>query len=140
MPDGTIEILSGKERRRRWSTEEKLRIVAESHEPGACVKAAAARHDVYPGLVSAGRAGAALTPFPCRVGTQSTTDLYRGVRSSRVWRPSWVWRPRLIFTGKSLISVGLPDDLYRDSGKASLLQNQWLDRASPLIFTGQTNS
>lgn len=51
MSDGSIEIISGKERRRRWSTEEKLRIVAESHELGACVKAVAARHDVYPSLV-----------------------------------------------------------------------------------------
>jgi len=30
MPDGTIEIITGKERRWRWSTEAKLRIVAES--------------------------------------------------------------------------------------------------------------
>jgi transposase len=51
MPNGTIETLNGRERRRRWSTEEKLRIVAESHDPGACVKAVAARHDVYPSLV-----------------------------------------------------------------------------------------
>ena len=51
MPDGSIEIISGNERRRRWSTEEKLRIVAESHEPGACVKAVAVRHDVCPSLV-----------------------------------------------------------------------------------------
>ena len=51
MADGSIEIISGKERRRRWSTEEKLRIVAESHEPGASVTAVAARHDVYPSLV-----------------------------------------------------------------------------------------
>ena len=51
MPDGAIEIITGRERRRRWSTEEKLRIVAESHEPGACVKAVAARHDIYPSLV-----------------------------------------------------------------------------------------
>ena len=51
MSDDTIEIITGNERRRRWSIEEKLQIVAESHEPGACVKAAAARHDVYPSLV-----------------------------------------------------------------------------------------
>jgi len=51
MSDGTIKIIPGNERRRRWSTEEKLRIVAESHEPGACVKAVAVRHDVYPSLV-----------------------------------------------------------------------------------------
>ena len=51
MADGTIEIITGHERRRRWSTAEKLRIVAESEEPGACVKAVAVRHDVYPSLV-----------------------------------------------------------------------------------------
>jgi transposase len=51
MPDGTFEIITGRERRRRWSTEAKLRIVAESLEPGACVKSVAARHDVYPSLV-----------------------------------------------------------------------------------------
>jgi transposase len=55
MADGTIEIITGKERRRRWSAEEKLRIVTESHEPGACVTAVAARHDVYPSLIFAWR-------------------------------------------------------------------------------------
>ena len=51
MADGRIEIITGHERRRRWSTAEKLRIVAESAEAGACVKAVAVRHDVYPSLV-----------------------------------------------------------------------------------------
>jgi hypothetical protein len=42
--DGMVKIITGKERRRRWSIEEKLRIVSEvgrfassrgqSHEPG----------------------------------------------------------------------------------------------------------
>jgi transposase len=39
------------ERRRRWSDEEKLRIVGETHERGACIRAVAARHDVYPSLL-----------------------------------------------------------------------------------------
>jgi transposase len=51
MSNGTVEILGGKERRRRWNLEEKLRIVAESHEPGASVRAVAARNDVYPSLL-----------------------------------------------------------------------------------------
>jgi|SRR5580692_6402519 transposase len=51
MPNPTIEIIDGKERRRRWGLTEKLRIVAESHEPGATVRAVAARHDVYPSLL-----------------------------------------------------------------------------------------
>ena len=55
MSDGRVEILSGRERRRRWSAEDKLRIVAEAEEPGACVKQVAARHDVYAGLLFAWR-------------------------------------------------------------------------------------
>ncbi len=84
MADGTIEIITGRERRGRWSTEEKLRIVAESQEPGACVTAVAARHDVYPSLVFAwrrqvrkGRLAAAVSPVfvPVRLlGTAEASD------------------------------------------------------------------
>lgn len=51
MSHSPIEIIGARERRRRWSVEEKLRIVAETHEPGASVRAVAARHDVYPNLL-----------------------------------------------------------------------------------------
>jgi transposase len=51
MSNTTIEIIGGRERRRRWSADEKLRIVAATHEPGASVRAVAARHDVYPNLL-----------------------------------------------------------------------------------------
>ncbi len=51
MVDTTIEIVTGRERRRRWSVDEKLRMVAATYEPGACVKQAAAAHDLYPGLL-----------------------------------------------------------------------------------------
>jgi len=47
----TIEIITGRERRRRWSIEEKVRIVAETEEVGARVTEVAARHGVYPGLL-----------------------------------------------------------------------------------------
>ena len=40
------EVLVGPERRRRWSVEEKLRIVREAFEPGARVADVARRHDV----------------------------------------------------------------------------------------------
>jgi transposase len=46
-----IEIITGRERRRRWGVAEKLRIVAESQEPGARVCDVAARHDVSPSLL-----------------------------------------------------------------------------------------
>jgi transposase len=55
MPDSVIEIINGREGRRRWGVEEKLRIVAETHEPGATVGAVAARHDVYPSLLRSWR-------------------------------------------------------------------------------------
>lgn len=51
MADTTIEIVTGRERRRQWSVEEKLRMVAATYEPGACVKQVAASHDLYPGLL-----------------------------------------------------------------------------------------
>ena len=40
-----IEIITGPERRRRWSAAEKQAIVAESFEQGAVVSAVARRHE-----------------------------------------------------------------------------------------------
>jgi transposase len=51
MLNGVVEIIGGRERRRRWGLEEKLRIVAETQAAGACVREVAARHDVYPSLL-----------------------------------------------------------------------------------------
>ena len=51
MLNGTVEIIDGRERRRLWGLEEKLRIVAETQESGACVGEVAARNDVYPSLL-----------------------------------------------------------------------------------------
>jgi IS66 Orf2 like protein/Transposase len=43
----TVTVLSGPERRRRWTAAEKLRIVEESLSPGASVVEVAQRHDVH---------------------------------------------------------------------------------------------
>ena len=51
MAERVIEVITGRERRRQWSIEEKLRIVGETFEPGASVGQIAARHEVYPGLL-----------------------------------------------------------------------------------------
>jgi transposase len=44
----TATVLSGPERRRRWTAAEKLRIVAESHAPGAIGSGVARRYDIHP--------------------------------------------------------------------------------------------
>ncbi len=53
--DGVVEIITGRERRRQWSTADKLRIVAETHEPGVRVCDVAARHGLCQSLVFAWR-------------------------------------------------------------------------------------
>ena len=53
--DGVVEIITGRERRRQWSTADKLRIVAETHEPGVRVCDVAARHGLCRSLVFAWR-------------------------------------------------------------------------------------
>ena len=46
-----IEVLSGPERRRRWSAEQKRSIVAEAFSPGASVCEVARRRDVVAGQI-----------------------------------------------------------------------------------------
>ena len=49
--DGMVEVITGRERRRRWSVEQKLQVVGETLEPGARVSQVAARHGVCESLV-----------------------------------------------------------------------------------------
>ena len=48
---GQVTVFPGPERRRRWSDEERLRIVAEAFAPGARVADVCRRHDVSSGLI-----------------------------------------------------------------------------------------
>jgi len=48
---GQITVFGGPERRRRWSTEERRRILEEAFAPGACVAQVARQHDVSTALV-----------------------------------------------------------------------------------------
>ncbi|MEX1250190.1 MAG: transposase [Hyphomonas sp.] len=48
---GQVTVFSGPERRRRWTDEERLQIVAEAFAPGARVADACRRHDVSTGLI-----------------------------------------------------------------------------------------
>src|SRR5262245_10330139 len=61
-----VTVLPGPERRRRWTSAEKARIVEESLAPGASVTEVARRHDIHPNLLHLWRrqarlAGAAAT-------------------------------------------------------------------------------
>jgi transposase len=46
-----VEVLSGPERRRRWSIEQKQAIVVAAFEPGAVVRDVARQADVTPSLI-----------------------------------------------------------------------------------------
>lgn len=57
----TISVLTGPERRRRWTAAEKARIVEESLAPGQVVAAVARQHDVHPNLLHLWRRRARLS-------------------------------------------------------------------------------
>ena len=46
-----IEVRVRRERRRRWTTSDKLRIVEEAFAPGAVAKRVAERHEISTGLL-----------------------------------------------------------------------------------------
>ena len=80
----SVTVLSGPERRRRWSATQKAEIVRESFEPGAVVAAVAHRHDVHPNLLRYWRrqarkaAGREVNLLAVRVGGQSKSSLAAG--------------------------------------------------------------
>jgi transposase len=46
-----VEVITGRERRRRWSEDQKREIVAASFAPGAVVREVARRAEVSPGQI-----------------------------------------------------------------------------------------
>lgn len=58
-----IEVLSGPERRRRWSTAEKLAIIQETYESDGVVSIVARRHGIQPNQLFAWRKLAAQGAF-----------------------------------------------------------------------------
>jgi transposase len=70
-----VEVITGERRRRRWTGEEKARVVAESFEVGANISEVARRHGVSRGLlavwrrqVAAAVAGKAPNFVPIQIG------------------------------------------------------------------------
>ena len=50
-PVERVEIITGRERRRRYSAEEKVRLVEETRQPGMTVSAVARLHGISPSLL-----------------------------------------------------------------------------------------
>ena len=46
-----MTVLTGPERRRRWSDDERFKILTEAFAPGACVSEVTRRHDVSTALI-----------------------------------------------------------------------------------------
>ena len=74
-----VEILNGVERRRRWSEDEKARIIEQSFTPGAKVSDVARKHGVSRGLIFAWRKearvnGLAIPAVPRLIPVQLATS------------------------------------------------------------------
>ena len=50
-PPSRVEVITSVQRRRRWSTAEKVRLVEEAAQPGMSVSYVARRHGVAPSLL-----------------------------------------------------------------------------------------
>ena len=73
-----VEVITGERRRRRWTSEEKARVAAESFEEGANISEVARRNGVSRGLltvwrrqVAAAVAGKAQNFVPIQIGAES---------------------------------------------------------------------
>jgi transposase len=72
-----VEVITGRRRRRRWTAEEKARIIAESFETDANISEVARRHGVARGLLTAWRrqfATAARSKLPSFVAVQIAAE------------------------------------------------------------------
>lgn len=61
---GQITVFSGPERRRRWSDEQRLQILAEAFAPGACPTDVARRHEISRGQLYTWRSKLAVAAPP----------------------------------------------------------------------------
>lgn len=110
-----MEIITGVERRRRWRLEDKLRIVAEAGQPGACFAEVARRHEVGRSVLWAWRKqvreGALVAaPAPMFLPVRVTSDLPAAV-SSAAAEPTAAAGPAKVASGTAggRVEIALPD-------------------------------
>jgi len=82
MPNDTqrIEIITGRERRRRYTGQEKVRFVEETMQPGMTVSAVARMHGISPSLLFGWRRRMAegVAPSVCETPGKSLRGESRG--------------------------------------------------------------
>ena len=94
-----VEVITGERRRRRWTGDEKARIVAESLEGGANISEVARRNGVARGLLTVWRrqimAEAGKTPsfVPIQIGVESGSGTAEESTSSANSGPSKITEP-----------------------------------------------
>jgi transposase len=70
-PFRRIEVITGVERRRRWSEEDKARIVAESLEPGVVVAEVARRYGIHRNQLYDWRSAFGVQPTKTEAGREA---------------------------------------------------------------------
>jgi transposase-like protein len=107
-----MEIITGVERRRRWNAAEKLRIVAETEQPGAGIAEIARRYEISRGLLwnwrSQVRRGVLMPEPPSIFVPVPLLDEPRDAEPAKCAKPSRAAGPDLT-VGDGRIEITLPD-------------------------------
>jgi transposase len=122
-----VTVLSGPERRRRWTTAEKRRIVEESLEPSASVVEVARRHDVHPNLLTVWRRQARTGAFGSAAALRQESEVQFAAVSVAPEQPAWTARAgtggtiEIVFTsGVQLRITGAVDPATLTAAVAAL--------------------
>jgi transposase len=107
-----MEIITGVERRRRWSAAEKLRIVAETEQAGAGIAGIARRYEISRGLLwnwrSQVRRGVLMAEPPSVFAPVRLVGEPPGAEPATCGKPSWSAGPDGS-VGDGRIEITLPD-------------------------------
>ena len=87
-----VSVLPGPERRRRWTTVEKLQIVEESQAPSASVIEVARRHDVHRNLLTVWRRQARTDAIGPAAALRQEDEVQFAAVSVAPEQPAWTAR------------------------------------------------